>query len=127
MASPTTRSLQELRKEGYTAQVVEHFNLFAKVRVDLFKVIDIVAVREDIDGVLGIQACITGDILKRTKKALETPELLVWLKAGNKFEVWGWAIRGARGKRKKYQLKVKTLTLSDFSSTKGSDSTSTNK
>ncbi len=41
--SPTSRSLAECRKRGWTAQVVEHWNPHAHIRQDLFGVIDIVA------------------------------------------------------------------------------------
>ena len=37
--SPTQRTLKYLRDKGYTAQVVEHWNAFAKRRIDLFGVI----------------------------------------------------------------------------------------
>jgi hypothetical protein len=41
--SPTQRSLAECRKRGLTVQVVERWNSHARVRVDLFGVIDLVA------------------------------------------------------------------------------------
>ena len=42
-SSPTQRSLKLLRDEGYTAQVVERWNPHARVRQDLFGVIDTAA------------------------------------------------------------------------------------
>ncbi|WP_428851320.1 hypothetical protein [Imbroritus primus] len=41
--SPTQRTLALLRKEGYTAEVTEHWNAFAGIRQDLFNVIDVLA------------------------------------------------------------------------------------
>lgn len=115
--SPTVRTLQRLREEGYTVQVVEHYNKFARRRIDLFNVIDIVAIKADKKGVFGIQTTTSSHISSRRKKALGTPELLTWLRAGNLFEIWGWALRGPRGKRKTYQLRAVRLTVSDFSDT----------
>lgn len=103
--SPTVLSLEALRETGWTAQKVEYFNMFAKRRIDLFGFIDILAMREDRPGLLGVQACVTGDILKRVRKAEHENgvRLLLWLKTGNQFEVWGWAKRGERGKAKYFE------------------------
>jgi hypothetical protein len=102
--SPTARSLATLRKEGWTAQVVEKFNPGARVRQDLFGCIDIVAIRPDRPGVLGIQACVTGDQAKRFCKVQSEPRIVTWKAAGNGMEVWGWSKKGPRGKRKTWQL-----------------------
>ena len=90
MASPTQRTLERLRKEGYTCQVVERFNPFSKTRLDLFGCIDIVAVVDGKTGVLGIQATSRGNVNARIAKSLAEPKLLTWLQAKNEFEVWGW-------------------------------------
>lgn len=102
--SPTVLSLEALRETGWTVQKVEYFNFFAKRRIDLFGFIDILAMNGT-PGLLGIQACITGDILKRVRKAEHEcgDKLLLWLKSGNRFEVWGWAKRGERGKAKYFE------------------------
>lgn len=44
MSSPTQRSLAVLRERGYIAQVVERWNPFARIRQDLFGVVDVLAV-----------------------------------------------------------------------------------
>jgi hypothetical protein len=64
-------------------------------------------------GSLLIQACITGDAPKRAKKILEecTEAAIEWLSAGNRIQVWGWAKRGARGKRKLWTLKRYSIEL----------------
>lgn len=103
--TPTQRSLAELRRRGYTAQVVERWNSFAKIRQDLFGFIDIVAIQEGQNGVLAVQATSTPNMSARLEKARGTPALRVWLASGNRFLVWGWAKRGARGERKLFQLK----------------------
>jgi len=108
--TPTQRTLQELRRRGYVAQVVERWNAFAKIRQDLFGFIDIVAVKSNENGVLGVQATSTGNVPSRIQKASLSPNLSVWLQAGNRFAVWGWAKRGAKGKRKVYQLREEVVT-----------------
>jgi hypothetical protein len=90
MISPTELSLKLLRSKGYTAQVVEHWNAFARIRQDLFGIIDIVAVKEGEWGVLGVQTTSKSNITARLKKAGINKHLLVWYKSGNNFEVHGW-------------------------------------
>ena len=101
--TPTARSLDLLREMGYTAEVVERWVPGAKIRRDLFGFADVLGCHAKF-GVLAIQ-CTTGDhAAARTSKAMDEARLLTWLKAGAKFEVWGWALRGARGKRKLWVL-----------------------
>lgn len=90
MASPTQRTLERLRKNGEVCQVVEKWNAFARIRVDLFGCIDIVSVVPGRVGVLGIQATSRGNVNARIAKSLAEPKLLTWLQAKNEFEVWGW-------------------------------------
>lgn len=106
MTSPTARSLAYLRKEGYLAQVVEKFNMFSKTRIDLFGCIDIVAVRSDVMGMLGIQVTVRSNIQDRVKKCKAELKMRTWLSADNRLEVHGWGLMGKQGKRKKYELKV---------------------
>ncbi|MEK9208274.1 MAG: hypothetical protein AAB922_07330, partial [Patescibacteria group bacterium] len=90
MTSPTARSLALLRKEGWTAQVVERFNQFAMVRVDLFHGIDVIAIKPDESGCFGVQATSGSNTTARVKKLIKIPELKVWVDAGNRLEVWSW-------------------------------------
>lgn len=71
-----------------TAQVVERWNSFARVRQDLFGCIDVVACTEH--GILGIQATTKANVAARVRKSLALPTLRAWLEAGGMFEVWGW-------------------------------------
>lgn len=117
LRSPTQRTLARLRETGWTAEVVERWNHSSKRRHDLFGCMDILAVKpiEEIrfceakpifkSGVLGIQATSTSNISSRKSKCLAEPRLRDWLAAGAEFEIWGWALRGKRGKRKTYQLR----------------------
>jgi hypothetical protein len=84
-----------------------------KRRVDLFGCIDIVAIGAI--GCVGIQATSTGNMASRvTKSTTDCAEALTaWLKAQNTFEVWGWAKRGAVGKRKLWTLRIIEIRLID--------------
>src|SRR3972149_192046 len=129
MASPTARSLAALRQRGCLAAVVEHFNPHARIRQDLFGAFDVLAIEPGQPGVLFVQCCVTGDITKRLAK-LQTEPVAERVRrgvaggkpvgvrgggrrvlaAGNRVSVHGWALRGARGKRKVYELKEVSVT-----------------
>lgn len=91
--SPTARSLKLLRNAGYTAAVCERWNMHAKVRQDLFGFIDVVAIRADKPGVLGIQATTVSNQAARLAKMISLPSLRTWLLAGNRVEIHGWKKR----------------------------------
>lgn len=71
-----------------TAQVVERWNSFARVRQDLFGCIDVVACGPQ--GIVGIQATTKANVSARIRKSAALPALRSWLEAGGVFEVWGW-------------------------------------
>lgn len=106
MTSPTTRSLALLRKEGYIAQIVERYNVFAHVRIDLFGYIDIVAIHPKIKGVLGVQSTTVDNMSKRISKIKSIPTHILWLSTGNSIQVHGWAKKGKVGKRKLWQVNI---------------------
>jgi hypothetical protein len=138
MSSPTSRSLDELRGRGWTAQVVERWNQYARVRVDLFGCIDLVAAAPPTAlcacrptcpgarcrnaGVWGIQACAGASHAARRTKSLAEPRLRAWLEAGGRFAIWSWAQRrtdavlrdGRRSRRKVWTLREEELTLADI-------------
>src|SRR5262245_13988782 len=96
--TPTARSLALLRRSGFTADVVERWLRIPgkNVRRDLFGFADLLAVHPG-DRVFLLVQC-TGDtggnVAARVKKATGRRELLDWLRAGGRFEVWGWSRRG---------------------------------
>lgn len=96
MGSPTQRTLKQLRDSGYIAEVVEKWNAFARIRQDLFGVIDIVAIKDGVPGVLGVQTTSYSNVSARLKKAVANTVLPVWVGAGNRFLVHGWK-KGVRG------------------------------
>lgn len=111
--SPTQRTLAEFKKLGYPAQVVERWNQYARVRVDLFGVIDVVAIATSYSGpgaILGVQACSGTDHAKRRAKILAENRARLWVEAGGRLELWSWSKRGDRGKRKTWTLRVEEFT-----------------
>lgn len=97
--SPTQRTLQHLREAGYPlVQVVERWNPHARVRQDLFGIIDVVAVGADI---VGVQATSGSNVSKRTAKPQPLraaglacgasgvfPERMSWPSCSKRLEVW---------------------------------------
>jgi hypothetical protein len=88
--TPTQLSLKRARTDGGFAQVVEHWNPFAKVRQDLFKWIDIVAVHPKLAGVIGIQTTTASNVSARAQKARHNPALKAWINAGGRLLLHGW-------------------------------------
>jgi len=121
--SPTQRSLKLLRDEGYTVQVVEKWQAFAKKRVDLFGCIDIIAIKDGVTGVLGVQTTSGSNLAAREKKARAIPALTTFLDAGNSFELHGWSKKGKAGKRKLWTVTRKEIRnntyVGEFESTTG--------
>jgi hypothetical protein len=115
MSSPTSRTLERLRSDGWTAQVVEKWNPHARIRQDLFNVIDIVAIKAG-HKILGVQACAGASHAARRTKSLAEPKLFTWLAAGGTFEIWSWAKRGPRGERKVWTLRVEPIVGTDMPS-----------
>lgn len=91
--SPTQRTLKHLREAGYPlVQVVERWNPHARVRQDLFGIVDVLAVGSDI---VGVQATSGSNVSSRVAKLTESDALPVLRKAGVRVLVHGW--RKVRG------------------------------
>lgn len=104
-ASPTQRSLKLLRDEGYTAQVVERWNPHARVRQDLFGVIDIVAIKAldtDTTSIVGVQTTSKSNMAARITKIKESAEAALWSSAGGLMLVHGWA----KNKSKRWEVRI---------------------
>ncbi len=107
--TPTARTLAELRRLGYLAEVVERRLPRCFITKDLFGIIDVLAIREG--EVLGVQCTSGSNLAARVTKALATPELRNWFAAGCAFEACGWrkSVRSGR-----WELTRRPLTLDDF-------------
>jgi hypothetical protein len=119
--SPAARTLAECRKRGWIAGVVERRIPFPKPRgttLDLFGVIDIIAV--DLSApigqrIIGIQATTGGAgdgkggrHAEHRTKILAEPRARQWIEGGGRLELWSWAKQGARGKAKRWTLRIET-------------------
>ncbi len=117
-AGPAARSLAELRKQGYYAQVVERWIPMTRRRLDLYGFIDIVAIDSAgaLPGVLAVQATSTSNMSARLQKICTecADEARAWLQTGNRIEIHGWAKRGAKGKRKLWTLRRHTVELPEL-------------
>lgn len=82
------RTMRRLEGRGYTCQVVESWNSFARVRQDLFGILDILAVGQG--RTLGVQVTSRTNVSSRVRKILDSPVLPELLAAGWTVEVWGW-------------------------------------
>ncbi len=101
MKSPMQRTKAELKKQGIINGVVERWIQRARKRIDLFGIIDLIALD---NGVVGIQ--VTGSDFSSHKIKImedEKENTLVWLKNGGRLEVWGWRkLKKVRGKKATY-------------------------
>ena len=105
--SPTSRSLQRLRKLGYQAQVVEKWNPFARIRQDLFGG-DVLALKAG-EPVLVVQATTQSNHAARRAKLDAEGFTALWNGAGARLEIWSWEKQGSRGQRKTWTLRRETL------------------
>ena len=87
--TPTQLTLRKLRADGYTAEVVEHWNSHARIRNDLFGFVDVLALRGD--ETLAIQATSAGNVSARVRKIADSPHIGAVREAGWTVRVWGWA------------------------------------
>lgn len=111
MSSPTQRSLEFCRKQGWIAGVVEKWNPHARIRQDLFGCIDIIVIDDLEQGPLAVQATSGTGHAARRKKSVAEPRLKLWLEAPARFEIWSWSKKGPRGKRKVWTLRREPITL----------------
>lgn len=99
--TPTQRSMALLREQGYLPDIVEHFNAYARRRIDLFGWADIVALHPSKTGVLAVQTTTGSNLAARVKKAAEMASFRLWIAAGNAVEFHGWrkVLRAGRGSK----------------------------
>ena len=113
MASPTSRTLEQLRGEGWDADVVERWVPHTRTRRDLLGVIDIVAVHEGA-GILGVQATSGANMGSRIRKIQDSPRARTWLAAGGRLQVWGWRqLKPRPGRRRRWWPRVAVMRLVD--------------
>lgn len=135
--SPTARTLEECRRRGWIAGVVERHSPFPKPfgkKHDFLGVIDLVAIDTSVNWqcitgcghkqhgqTVGIQACSDGrtgaggrgsDMAARRDKIIAEPRARTWVEAGNRLEIWAWGSRVV-GKGKRWRVRVVRLEVRD--------------
>lgn len=88
MMSPTARSLAYLRKEGWTAGVVERRLPHSNITHDLYGFIDIVAIKGT--ETLAVQTTTGAHVANRVKKIADADTLPLVREAGWTIHVHGW-------------------------------------
>jgi hypothetical protein len=87
--SPTQRTLDYLRKLGFPlVQVVERWNPHARIRQDLFGIIDVFAVSET--EIVAVQSTSGSNVASRLTKIADSAALPILRKAGIRVLVHGW-------------------------------------
>lgn len=86
--TPTQRSLKHLREQGYTVDVAEHWVSFAKIRRDLFGIIDLVVLAGP--ETIGVQTTSGSNVSARVKKITASEHLPALRRAGWRLLVHGW-------------------------------------
>lgn len=88
--TPTQRSMELCKENGWLCEVVERWIPGTRIRKDLFGFIDAIAL---IDGkIVGLQITSRSNVSARVKKITldRADQLRAWLDAGGTVEVWGW-------------------------------------
>lgn len=88
--SPYSKAKQALEKQGYTVGKCEHWNAFAKIRVDLFGCIDLICLRAG-SPLIAVQVTSKSNVSARMKKAQKMAH--AWVSTGNRFQVIGYESR----------------------------------
>jgi len=88
--SPTTRSLELLRRRGFRAGVVERWNVFESCREGLFGIFDIVALDQGGRVILGVKTGLTKKLGPVKRRLLKSDDARRWLGAGGRIHIHGW-------------------------------------
>lgn len=86
--SPTQRSLQRLRDQGYRVAIVEKWNPHAGIRQDLFGCIDLLAIGNG--ETVAVQTTSASNMAARVTKLSEAEALGDMRKSGWRIIVHGW-------------------------------------
>jgi hypothetical protein len=114
MSSPTSRSLEECRRRGWLAEVVEKWIPQTKQRKDLWGFVDLVAITPD-GRTIGIQATSGANHAARVAKIQDSPKIDAVLNAGWIVEVWSYTKRKVKrgGTAVRWVLREERVTLAD--------------
>ncbi len=118
--SNTSRTLEYIRSQGWTADKVEQFNPYAGKfgqRKDMFGFADIVALGEN--SIIAIQSCgqaFTEHDRKIREDEIAAPNALKWIQCGGRIMLVAWRkVKLHRGgKALRWSPRIKEFTMEDF-------------
>ncbi len=108
--SPTARTLAHYRSLGFLVEKVEQQIPGTFIKRDFLGCADLIACHP-VQGIVALQVTSGTNHATRRRKASQEPRLEAWLRAGGRFQVVSWRLAGAKGKRKKYEIRVEELDL----------------
>lgn len=109
------RTLAALRENGHIAAKVEHWNAYGRVRQDFCGWADILYFHPDGEGVTGVQVCAGSGHAAHRDKLLKESRLRDWVRGNARWaEIWSWSKKGAKGKRKTWQVRIEPVIYEDF-------------
>lgn len=131
MSTPTRRTLEYCRREGWMADICEkwipaqapkqaetpeHFQRFHRSfgrRKDLFGFIDVICIRPG--AIVAIQATSGSNGIHRVKKIQQecSDAAAAWLDAGGEIEVWAWRKYAQRENGRLWRPRITTFSLDD--------------
>jgi hypothetical protein len=89
MSTNNQRTMNYMRKQGFSCWVTENKVPYSFISRDLFNFIDVVAMKAGF-GIVGIQTTSKANMSARKKKILAIPEHRIWLDSGGKIVIHGW-------------------------------------
>ena len=92
--TPAQRSMAKLRGEGWLCAVVERWNPHARIRQDLFGLLDLLCVRGD--QTMGVQVTSGSNVSARVRKITDSENTPVLRDAGWVLVVHGWRKNAAK-------------------------------
>lgn len=113
--SPSSRTLQALKRLGWHPATVEKYNHHTRTKNDLYGFIDIIAIHPDTGQVLAVQVTSGANVANRVTKITTEcePELRMCLKAGWLVEAHGWRELQGKGRQKWFCRKIEITTAAD--------------
>lgn len=86
--TPTQLTLKEMRQRGYSCWIVEHWNSFARIRQDLFGIVDVLCIGHG--ETIAIQCTSYSNVSARVAKIADNEYVPVMRKSGWKIYAHGW-------------------------------------
>lgn len=93
MASQSPRTAEILRERGYYVDKVEQVIHGTFIKRDCFGAFDLLAVKADERGALGVQVCAQKQKAEHVAKLREIEAVWAWLRAGNSLLIHSWRKR----------------------------------